>query len=460
MQPNILFILTDDQRYNTIHALGCEDIHTPNMDALVESGCAFTQAHIPCGTVGAVCMPSRGMIHSGRTLFHLKDDGTSIPETDITLGETLRDQGYFCFGTGKWHNGPAAFNRSFDDGDNFFFGGMWDHWNVPCCHYDPTGKYDNVIHFTQDFMHANKTEKVHCDQFNAGVHSTQFITDTAVKAIHDCPKDKPLFLYTAYLAPHDPRTMPEEFLNMYNPDDITLPESFTEVPFDYGVRKCRDENLAAFPRDPQEVRRHIAEYYGMISHLDSEIGRMINTLKEEGLYDNTIIILAGDNGLALGYHGLMGKQNAYEHSVRVPLVISGKGIPKGVIREEYVYLLDIYPSICELLDITPPANVEGTSFVPAIFDKPYNKRESLYFAYSNILRAVKDEQYKLIAYRNFANCYQLYDLKNDPDELHDLANDPTYAEKIEELKVKLEEYHATWENTAHPGTVSYWGEQT
>ena len=130
-QPNILFFFTDDQRFDTIHALGNEQIVTPNLDRLVENGTAFTNAYIMGGSCPAVCMPSRAMLMTGRTLYHLHEQGQGIPEEHVLLGETLQKAGYVTFGTGKWHNGPAAYARSFTDGAEIFFGGMNDHWNVP-----------------------------------------------------------------------------------------------------------------------------------------------------------------------------------------------------------------------------------------------------------------------------------------------------------------------------------------
>lgn len=152
---NILFILTDDQRYNTITACGNPDIKTPNMDRLVREGTCFSHAFIPGGTSGAVCMPSRAMLNTGRTLFHLKGEGQSIPADHTCMGEVFRQAGYETFGTGKWHNGTEAYARSFSCGDNIFFGGMWDHWNVPTCCYDPTGQYDNEVNFVVNFFQEN-----------------------------------------------------------------------------------------------------------------------------------------------------------------------------------------------------------------------------------------------------------------------------------------------------------------
>lgn len=456
---NVLFILTDDQRYNTIGACGNPDIQTPVMDRLVREGTCFTEAHIPGGTSGAVCMPSRAMLNTGRTLFHLEGEGQSIPKNHTCMGEAFRNAGYETFGTGKWHNGPPAYARSFSCGDNAFFGGMWDHWNVPTCYYDPTGQYDNVINFVMNFTGNNQPMGINCDKFNPGKHSSELLSDTAItylKNREENPSDQPFFLYLAYLAPHDPRTMPEEYKKMYDPEKITLPKNFmTEHPFLFGVEDIRDEVLAAYPRKEAEVRRHLAEYYGMISHLDHEIGRVIDQLEKMGELDNTIIVLTGDNGLAVGCHGLMGKQNLYDHSVRVPLLMRGPGIPAGEKRDQYVYLLDIFPTLCELNGIGIPASVEGESFA-AVLDNPSAKtRETLYFAYNDILRAVKDDHYKLIEYRTTTRRTQLFDLQNDPDELCNLADRPEYAETINRLRNLLFSYRESWE-ADHPYSQTFW----
>jgi arylsulfatase A-like enzyme len=146
---------------------------------------------------------------------------------------------------------------------------------------------------------------------------------------------------------------------MYDPKSLPLGEnSLPEHPFDNGEMQVRDELLAAYPRDPHEVRRHLAAYYGMITHLDAQIGRVLAALRETGQLDDTIIVLAGDNGLALGRHGLMGKQSLYEHSIHVPLVICGPGIAAGQRSEALVYLLDIFPTLCDLLGLAAPGSVE------------------------------------------------------------------------------------------------------
>ena len=183
---------------------------------------------------------------------------------------------------------------------------------------------------------------------------------------------------------------------MYPPESIELPPNFLpQHPFNNGEMKNRDEQLASFPRDPADIRKQIGEYYAMITHLDAQVGRILKTLDETGRTDDTIVIFAGDNGLAVGQHGLMGKQNLYEHSVRVPLMMAGPGIPAGQKRDGFCYLLDIYPTICDMLRIQKPANAEGVSFVPMLSDPKAKTRETIFYAYRNLMRGICDGQYKL-----------------------------------------------------------------
>jgi arylsulfatase A-like enzyme len=422
-RPNMVFLFTDDQRFDTIRALGNPCIHTPNLDGLVARGTTFTHAHIPGGTVPAVCMPSRAMVNTGRGLFRIEGAGAEIPSEHATLGETLRRHGYRSFGAGKWHNGKAAFHRSFSDGAEVFFGGMADHWNVPVYDFDPTGAYDKTCLFVENPFASNQTRARACDHIHAGRHSTDIIADAAVRFIEQDAGAEPFFVYAAFLAPHDPRTMPAPYLALYDPASLPLPENVLPAhPFDNGELRIRDELLAAFPRTPAEVRRHLAEYYAMISHLDTRIGDIIEAVRRKGLLDSTVFVLAGDNGLALGQHGLFGKQSLYEHSIRVPLVFAGPGVPQGVRREALVYLSDIFPTLCGLAGAPVPASVEGCSLVPAMH-RGGAVRESLYLAYADKHRGVRTGRHKLIEYvvggRHVMT--QLFDLVADPGEIHNLA---------------------------------------
>jgi arylsulfatase A-like enzyme len=460
-KPNILFILTDDQRFDTIRALGNQEISTPNLDRLAEMGTSFTHAHIPSGTSGAVCMPSRAMLHSGRSLYHIEGVGQNIPTDHTTMGEAFKNAGYSTIGIGKWHNGPPAFTRSFTDGGSIFFGGMWDHWNVPTCRHDPTGKYDNVINFVVDFYAENKMTQVHCDQFVPGKHSSELLTDTAIEFLNKQNDDNPFLLYLAYLAPHDPRTMPQHFKELYNPEDIELPPNFTETQsVEFPIERFRDEQLAAYPRQKEEIKRNIAEYYAMITHLDSEIGRLLDALEQSGKADNTIIVFSSDNGLAVGQHGLMGKTDNYEHSVRVPLIFAGPGIPKNKKVDQYVYLFDIFPTLCEMTGIDIPESVEGKSFLPVIKNEHAKHRETLYFGFNELIRSVKNRQYKLIEYAVPARATQLFDLLTDPYETNNLYGNPEYDEIVKQMRMMLKEYRDQWDDMKHPAGKKFWDAYT
>lgn len=452
-QPNVLFFFTDDQRFDTIRALGNEEIQTPNLDALVARGTSFTRAHIPGGTISAVCMPSRAMLHSGRTLFHIRGEGEEIPADHTTMGEAFRAAGYDTFATGKWHNGRPAFARSFSHGAEIFFGGMSDHWNVPAYDFDPSGRYDATCPIVRRPRENNDVEYRKCDHIHAGVHSTDLFVDAATDFLEARSAERPFFAYVSLMAPHDPRTMPRRFLEMYDQEAIQLPANFApQHPFDYGALRIRDELLAAFPREPAEIRRHIGEYYAMISHLDDGLGRLLATLDDRQLLEDTIVVFAGDNGLALGQHGLMGKQNLYEHSVRVPLIFAGPGIGAGVQRDDLVYLLDIFPTLCGLVDTTAPSTVEGSSLESALHGEEGAPRDLLYLAYESTIRGVSDGCHKLIEYAGGET--QLFDIQEDPGEVANLASgEPARVESLRKRMVVLRDQ---WDDSAHPQGASFW----
>ena len=421
-RPNILILLTDDQRFDTIHALGNKEITTPYMDALVKKGTSFTHAFIQGGLSAAVCMPSRAMIMTGKTAFHLKDNGRHIPVEHALMPETFRQAGYQTFATGKWHNGRKALVRGFDMADQIMLGGMADHYEIPLYSYDPQGLYPDSLR-----------------QLRHGTHSSQVYTDTAIRFLKDRAAEKPFFMFVSFQAPHDPRQVPRSIQNLYEPKQITLPRNYMpRHPFDNGELNVRDEELAAKPRVPAEVKQHIADYYGMLTHLDVQIGRILRTLDELNARENTVIVLAGDNGLALGQHGLMGKQNLYEHSVRVPLVFSGPGIPENQTRDQLVYLHDLYPTLCELCGLSVPETVQSSSFWPAI-ESNRAHRKGLVFVYKNFQRGLRTDSYKLIEYQvRTKKQSQLFDIKADPWEVDNLAEKPGYSDTLADLRQELQ----------------------
>ena len=458
-KPNIVFFFTDDQRFDTIAALGNAEISTPNIDRLVRNGTSFTHAHIPCGTSAAVCMPSRAMMNTGRALFHIQGEGQKIPLDHTKIGQALRKNGYHTFGTGKWHNGNESFNRSFDAGAEIFFGGMADHWNVPAYDYDPTGEYAATLPYVIDPFKSAETAERRGDHITAGKHSSEMVCEAATDFIAGYDGDAPFYAYISFLAPHDPRTMPKRFLDMYDQNDMSLPPNFMGGhSFDNGDLHVRDEMLAGFPRAPEETKRHIAEYYAMITHLDDELGKVYDALEKKGVLENTIIIFAGDNGLALGQHGLFGKQNCYDHSVRVPLIFSGPSVPSGKRSDVLVYLFDIFPTVCDLVDIERPESVEGASLAEIIRGSGEKVRDSLYFAFCHWQRAVRRGDCKLIEYvvDGKLSMTQLFDLKNDPWELNNLAFEPSHSLKLREMRDELFRLCDVWDDLDSPSGKIFW----
>lgn len=413
---NLLVLFSDDQRFDTIHALGNQEIRTPNLDRLAREGFVFTHTFIMGSMQGAVCVPSRAMFLSGRTLWHVPENLAGVP----TWPQVFRKHGFTTFVTGKWHNGRESLARSFDMGKAIFFGGMNDHFRMPVFDFDPTGKYPQ----------ANR--KV-VEKF-----SSELFADACIDFLKSYQGDKPFFAYVAFTAPHDPRTPPEPYRQMYDPADVSLPANFLpEHPFDNGELRVRDELLASFPRNPEDIRRHIAEYYAMITHLDAQIGRILETLQNTGHLQDTLIVFASDNGLAVGRHGLMGKQNLYEHSQRVPLIFAGPGIPVGQ-SDALVYLFDVFPTVADIFQIPLPDGVEGQSLLPIMRKEKQKVRDAVFGAYREFQRSVRTERYKYITYHVKDEFHeQLFDMQNDPWEMKNLANDPAHRDVKSQLKERL-----------------------
>ena len=445
-KKNILFLFADDMKYSTIHALGNPEIKTPNLDELVRTGTSFVNAHIPGGSFAAVCMPSRAMLNTGRSLFHINHFGESIPEEHALLGETFLKNGYNSFGTGKWHNCTRSYARSFNDGAEIFFGGMYDHWKVPVYHFDETKEYPNRRQDVMNPAFDNYTLPRIYDHINGGVHSTDLFANAACDYLKNYNSDKPFYMYVAYMAPHDPRSMPQEFRDMYKLEEISLPVNFyKEHPFDFGVKNVRDECLLPLPRDEEAVKKEIRDYYAMISHLDSTVGKIISTLKETGKYEDTIILFSADNGLAVGEHGLLGKQSNYEHSIKVPFIISGPGIPQNEIRDSYIYLFDIFPTLCEYADIPVPDTVEGKSFKAVIDNGSLRTRDYIFASFGDKVRSIKDYEYKLIEYKcGDMRRTQLFHIKEDPMEMNDLFWNKDVQPIVQHMREKLYEYMKEW----------------
>jgi len=419
-KPNVLFIFSDDQRHDTIAAHGNPLIRTPNIDGLVRRGFSFRGNYIFGGNNGAVCVPSRAMLMSGRTWFRM--DAPTLDGVRL-MPEVLGENGYVTFATGKWHNGQPSWLRAFQQGKAVMFGGMSDHTKVPVRDLGSDGKLTEVR--------------------TGGKLSSELFADAAIEFIDKQDGKKPFFAYVAFTAPHDPRQPPESYREMYYRRLPPLPANFLpQLPFDNGMmRNLRDENLAAWPRTEKVVRDQLAEYYGLITHMDEQIGRILSALERSGQAGNTIVIFAADNGLALGSHGLLGKQSVYEHSMRTPLVIAGPGIPRGRSTRAFTYLLDVFPTVCDVLGIEAPDGIEGESLKPLWEGKRAKVRDSVFLPFLNIQRAVRDERWKLIAYPKIGHL-ELFDLRSDPHEMRNLIDRRENAVHVGRLRGLMREWQA------------------
>jgi len=409
-RPNVLFLFSDDQRFDTIAALGNSHIRTPNLDRLSREGTTFTRAYIMGGLQGAVCMPSRAMLMSGRTLFRIKENLAG----QATWPEEFGRNGYATFITGKWHNEAPSLLRSFAQGKAVFLGGMGNPYKLPLQDISP--------------------EHTLINKRTSGEHSVKLFADAAIEFLKRQKGDKPFLCYVAFNCPHDPRIAPKSYHDYYNAHKPPSPPNFLpEHPFNNGEMTIRDEQLAPWPRTPEVVRQNLADYYSYITFMDDQIGRILKALKDSGQYDKTIILFSSDNGLAIGSHGLFGKQNLYDHATHEPLIFDGPGIPKERQSDAFCYLFDIFPTLGDFCSVPAPEGSEGRSLAPLIRGGAASAgRDSIFTAYRGLQRAVRDDRWKLIVYTHI-NKTQLFDLQNDPVEMRDLADDPKHAGGLERL---------------------------
>jgi arylsulfatase A-like enzyme len=393
--PNVLIIIADDQAPHTIGRLGEVDIQTPNLDRLCAEGVYLS----PYTTV-PVCTPGRGEFLTGCNALQNGCPWFNQPiKSELqTLPMYLRSLGYHTCHIGKWHNDGHPSERGFDESHLVFPG-------------DDIGPYaGHQLTFQEQ------------GQIVSG-HSTELFGARACSFLQRAPKDQPWFCYVALHSPHDPRTAPEPWASMYRHKQLPpLPPNFMpEHPFDTGDMMIRDERLADFPRGQDEIRRHRSDYYAMISHHDYHIGLMLDQLRQSGQYDNTLIVFTADHGLACGSHGLMGKENLYEHSARVPLVMAGPGIPmdRRLDRDCLCGHYDFLPTLADYLGQPAPQTSQGISYWPVLQGQQATVRSSICAAYRQCIRMATDGRFKLIWYPHIDR-YQLFDLHHDPHECNDL----------------------------------------
>ncbi len=428
-KPNIIFLYSDDQSYKAVNALGNDEIMTPTMDKLVDEGVTFTHTYNMGGWNGAICLASRAMIISGRSIWRaqqVSNNYSKNEDLDKTWPRLMETAGYETYMTGKWHIRAKA-DSIFNHVGHVLRGMPFD---TPEGYNRPLSENDTLW---------KPWKKEFGGYWKGGKHWSELVKDDAVSFIEDAAKkDNPFFMYVAFNAPHDPRQSPKEYVDMYPLDKVSVPESFLpEYPHAEAMgagKKLRDEKLAPFPRTPYSVKVNRQEYYAITTHLDDQIKDILETLEKQGLKENTYIFFTSDHGLSCGEHGLLGKQSMYDHSVRVPLMIIGPDIPKGKTISDDVYLQDVMATTLDIAGVSKPEYVEFKSFLDVAKEprstKPY---DAIYGTYEKgSQRMIRKDGHKLILYPK-SKTVLLYDMENDPDELNNLSTDSSQKEKVKSL---------------------------
>jgi choline-sulfatase len=438
-KPNILFLFADDHCYEAVRTFGHTDIDTPNLDRLAARGMTFTRAYNMGSWSGAVCVASRTMLITGRSVW----DASNVYKTTdaerskgVLWPQLMQMAGYKTYMTGKWHIQTDA-EKCFDVVKDVRAGMAK---TVPSSYNRPiAGQIDAWSPFDRSLGGF----------WEGGTHWSEVVRDATLCFLADAKQqEKPFFIYAAFNAPHDPRQAPKEFIDRYPLSRIAMPKDFLpEYPFKDAIgcpHTLRDESLAPMPRTELSVKTHRQEYYALISHMDAQIGLILDALEANGQADNTWIFFTADHGLAVGHHGLFGKQNLYDHSVRVPFLVAGPGVTQGGKINAPIYLQDVMATALDLAGAERPNHVFFNSLLPLISGvQTQSSYESVYGAYLELQRSVTHDGWKLIAYPK-ANVFRLYHLSEDPHEMNDLGANPAHAsvrnslfERLVELSAKM-----------------------
>jgi len=424
-RPNIIFLLTDDQRADAVGCAGNPIIHTPNVDDMAKNGVLFKNAFVTT----SICASSRASIFAGQwTRRHkINDFGTHFSEAALaqTYPMLLREAGYRVGFIGKYGVGPKR-DLPVDE---------CDYWRG----FSGQGRYE------------------HKDKDGNYKHLTQIMGEQAIEFLHGCSKDKPFCLSVSFKAPHVQDGDPRQFIydraykNLY--EDVTIPTPktaepryFEALPEFLQTSEARRRWQIRFST-PAKFQESVKSYYRLVTGVDVVIGKIRDELKRLNFDDNTIIMFTGDNGFYLGEYGLAGKWFPHEESIRVPLVVFDPTAPRklrGVTLEQMALNVDIAPTILELAGLAVPQQMQGRSLVPLLTGQKCKWRTDFFyehlFKHRTIARteALRTQQWKYARYIDF-DYEELYDLKNDPQETVNLAKDERYRQTLKSLRKRCNE---------------------
>lgn len=429
--PNVLWICTDQQRWDTIHALGNDYIRTPNLDRLCNEGVAMSHAFCQ----SPICTPSRSAFLTGMYPRYLDAcmNGNETWQNEAPLvTKTLADAGYDCGLAGKLHL-SAAHNRIEprpDDGYRVF------HWSHHPMDSWPEGNAYNDWLKSKGIDYTSTKKRL--GYIPTEYHQTTWCTDRAIDFIKE-ERDGPWLFSLNCFDPHPPLDPPQEYVDRFDIDSLPLPEFAEEDLVDEAALAKAGVNFQSKARriPPEKARLDLAKYWAMIELIDDNVGRLLDVLEETGQRKNTVVIFTSDHGHMICDHGLINKGcRFYEGLVRVPLIISWPGhFESGLQCDELVELIDITPSLLELADLPVPEEMQGRSLLPLLTGSSAGKphREFVRCTFTETLEGpksrgtmIRDRRYKLVVYHG-AGLGQLFDLETDPNEHHNLWDSPDHA---------------------------------
>ena len=470
-RPNVVLIISDQQRAETLGFTGRTPCRTPNLDRLVASGVSFDRAITPC----PLCGPARAAMFTG--LYPHQARGTAGADleggplegvekecdaadmllNDYSLAEPplltdrFRQAGYHTAYAGKWHLGSDVIKDWFDECWGYKVGqyvqwcadnGLPDGWPL----HDMATRTERLPHMSIPRAAVQDTDPAHTND--------AWIADLAIRYIENRPADKPFFVVCGFNGPHPPLVIPEPYFSMYDPADIPQPPNFGPTP---GEPECNRNFYRQLFRDHggdwAAWRRSYAAYWGFCTLIDHQVGRLVECLDREGVRDNALIVYCSDHGEMLGAHGLWHKMQAYEEALRVPLVFSAPWIAGPHRSDAPASLIDIPSTILAAAGLDVPGEYEGADLTAAFTGRPLPPRPYLFSEHKPLgtfhggvdWRMVTDGRYKYTW--NRGACDELYDLHTDPHELTDLVDTPAAAETLATLRAVL---HRWMHETADP----------
>ncbi|TGV00252.1 sulfatase-like hydrolase/transferase [Flavivirga rizhaonensis] len=398
-QPNIILIESDDQSNLAVGAYGFGTIKTPNIDKIAASGVYFTNAYNMGCWSPAVCIPSRTMLLHGTYLWKAsKINASNVP--GLSLTERLKASGYDTYFTGKWHALGKKPKDIFDTHGTILPGQLK-------TYNSPKGHYTDIV----------------------GKEAISFINKAATK-------NTPFFLYIAFNAPHVPRQTEQKYYDLYPKDEIILPPSVKAGELNPNIKY----NYTSAPLNLKTMKGRYQQNNAMVTHMDEQIGAIMESLKINGLYENSIIVFMSDHGINFGENGVAGKVCIYDVSAKAPLIIMGPGIPKHVKKEGRVYLQDIYPTLLDLIGNKIPNYIDFKSLKPILLNNSEeNLYESIYLAMFNDQRGIISDNKKLILYPE-TGVSEFYNLEEDPWEINNLINAKSSISTIKKMAKDFERW--------------------